>query len=80
MAEPGSPVPSAPEALGYERIRYERDLERGVATVSIQRPEVLNALDLPTLTEMSSAFQQASWDDSVAVVDLTVQVPRPTPP
>jgi len=71
MPEPGSPVPSSPEALGYERIRYERDAERGVATVTIQRPDVLNALDLPTLTEMSSAFQQASWDDSVAVVVVT---------
>ena len=71
MPEPGSPVPSPPEALGYERIRYERDAARGVATVTIQRPEVLNALDLPTLTEMSSAFQQASWDDSVAVVVVT---------
>jgi enoyl-CoA hydratase/carnithine racemase len=71
MPEPGSPVPSAPEALGYERIRYERDAERGVATITIQRPEVLNALDLPTLNEMSSAFQQASWDESVAVVVVT---------
>ena len=71
MAEPGSPVPSAPEALGYERIRYERDLERGVATVTIQRPDVLNALDLPTLNELSDAFQQASWDDAVAVVVVT---------
>ena len=49
MPEPGSPVPSAPETLGYERIRYERDVERRVATVTIHRPEVLNALDLPTL-------------------------------
>ena len=71
MPEPGSPVPSAPETLGYERIRYERDDERRVATVTIQRPEVLNALDLPTLLEMSDAFQQASWDDSVAVVVVT---------
>jgi enoyl-CoA hydratase/carnithine racemase len=71
MPEPGSPAPSAPETLGYERIRYERDAERGVATVTIQRPDVLNALDLPTLTELSSAFQQASWDDAVAVVIVT---------
>ncbi|HEX5039849.1 MAG TPA: enoyl-CoA hydratase/isomerase family protein [Candidatus Limnocylindria bacterium] len=71
MAEPGSPVPSAPEALGYQRIRYERDVERRVATIAIQRPEVLNALDLPTLLEMSDAFQQASWDDAVAVVVVT---------
>ena len=71
MPEPGSPVASDPSSLGYSRIRYDRDTDAGVATVTIERPEVLNALDLPTLTEMSAAFQQASWDDSVAVVVVT---------
>ncbi|HJP71791.1 MAG TPA: enoyl-CoA hydratase-related protein [Candidatus Limnocylindria bacterium] len=71
MTEPGSPVPSDPSTLGYQRIRYERNTDAGVATVTIARPEVLNALDLPTLKEMSDAFEQASWDDSVAVVVVT---------
>src|SRR5918997_6245899 len=71
MPEPGSPVASDPSSLGYSRIRYDRDTDAGVATVTIERPEVLNALDLPTLTEMSAAFEQASWDDSVAVVVVT---------
>jgi enoyl-CoA hydratase/carnithine racemase len=71
MTEPGSPVPTDPATLAYERIRYERDTDAGVATVTISRPEVLNALDLPTLKEMSDAFEQASWDDSVAVVVVT---------
>ena len=71
MAEPGSPVPADPSALDYRRIRYERDTDAGVATVSIERPEVLNALDLPTLNELADAFQQASWDDAVAVVVVT---------
>ena len=71
MPEPGSPVPTDPAELGYERIRYERDTDTGVATLTIDRPAVLNALDLPTLKEMSHAFEQASWDDSVAVVVIT---------
>jgi enoyl-CoA hydratase/carnithine racemase len=71
MPEPGSPVPSDPATLGYGRIRYERDLDAGVATVTINRPDVLNALDLPTLKELSDAFEQASWDDAVAVVVVT---------
>ena len=71
MPEPGSPVASEPSSLGFNRIRYEREADTGVATVTIDRPEVLNALDLPTLTELAAAFQQASWDESVAVVVVT---------
>ncbi len=71
MPEPGSPVASAPGSLGFSRVGYEVDADAGVATVTIDRPDVLNALDLPTLTEMAAAFQQASWDESVAVVVVT---------
>ena len=71
MPEPGSPTPSDPEALAFEHIRYVRDAEAGVATVTIDRPDVLNALDFPTMRELARAFEQASWDDSVAVVVVT---------
>lgn len=71
MPEPGSPIAADPSSLGFEHIRYERDVSRGVATVTIDRPEVLNALDFPTLRELGRAFEQASWDESVAVVVLT---------
>ena len=71
MPEPGSPIAGDPSTLGFERIRYERDARRGVATVTINRPDVLNALDFPTLREMARAFEQASWDDGVAVVVVT---------
>ena len=60
-----------PSTLGFERIRYERDARRSVATVTIDRPDVLNALDFPTLRELARAFEQASWDDGVAVVVVT---------
>jgi len=71
MPETGSPIAADPSSLGFEHIRYERDAERGVATVTIDRPGVLNALDFPTLRELGRAFEQASWDESVAVVVLT---------
>ena len=71
MPEPGSPVAADPSTLDFRRIRYERDLTTSVATVTIDRPDVLNALDLPTLKELSHAFEQASWDESVAVVVVT---------
>jgi len=58
-----------PQAFEFERILYvKRD---GAARVTINRPEVLNALDFQTLAEMSAAFQDASWDDTVGVVVLT---------
>jgi enoyl-CoA hydratase/carnithine racemase len=71
MPEPGSPVAVDPASLGFERIRYERDADAGVATVVINRPDVLNALDFPTLRELGRAFEQASWDETVAVVVVT---------
>jgi enoyl-CoA hydratase/carnithine racemase len=71
MPEPGSPVAADPSSLRFERIRYERDADAGVATVTINRPEVMNALDLPTMTELATAFTQASWDETVAVVVVT---------
>ena len=71
MPEPTAPLAAEPEALGFEQVGYERDADAGVATVTIQRPDVLNALDFPTMRELARAFEQASWDDSVAVVVVT---------
>lgn len=42
-----------------------------VARVTINRPQVYNALNFATLREMSRAFEDASWDDAVAVLVLT---------
>ena len=71
MPEAGAPQASDPDVLGFEHIRYRRDADAGVATVTIHRPDVLNALDFPTMRELARAFEQASWDDSVAVVVVT---------
>jgi enoyl-CoA hydratase/carnithine racemase len=72
MPEPATPAAAPdPAALGFERIRYDRDPTAGVATVIIDRAEVMNAFDFATLREMARAFEQASWDERVAVVVVT---------
>jgi enoyl-CoA hydratase/carnithine racemase len=71
MAEPSAPVAVDPETLGFERVRYAKDASSGVATVTIERPQVLNAFDFQTLRELGHAFEDASWDDEMAVVVVT---------
>jgi enoyl-CoA hydratase/carnithine racemase len=53
----------------FEFILYEKTGYR--ATITINRPEVLNAINHGVLRELNSAFKDASWDDQVAVVVLT---------
>lgn len=60
-----------PSQLGLKRVRYHKDLEEAVATVAIDRPKVLNAFDFQTLRELGRAFEDASWDDRLAVVVVT---------
>ncbi len=69
MAEPSVPRPADPEHLALERVRYAK--AGAVATVTIERPEVLNAFDFQTLRELARAFEDASWDDSIAAVVVT---------
>ena len=71
MAEPANPTAVDPATLGFERIRYAKDLAHAVATVTIDRADVLNAFDFQTLRELSRAFEDASWDEAMAVVVLT---------
>jgi enoyl-CoA hydratase/carnithine racemase len=71
MPEPDAPRPADPASLGFERIRYAKDAGSGVATVTIDRPQVLNAFDFRTLRELGRAFEDASWDDAMAVVVVT---------
>ncbi|QYK50417.1 MAG: enoyl-CoA hydratase/isomerase family protein [Anaerolineales bacterium] len=53
----------------FHAIQYEK--KDGRATVTFNRPQVLNAVNHQTLTELNAAFKDASWDDSVAVLVLT---------
>jgi enoyl-CoA hydratase/carnithine racemase len=55
--------------LRFKNLRYEKKNWR--ATITINRPKVHNALDYNTLLELKAAFEDASWDDAVAVVILT---------
>jgi enoyl-CoA hydratase/carnithine racemase len=71
MAEPEAPTAVDPASLEFARIRYAVDADAGVATVTLDRPEVMNAFDFRTLRELGAAFEQASWDDRVAVVVVT---------
>ena len=69
MTEPARPAPRPPEDLGFESIRYEKAPPR--ATITLNRPEVLNAFDFRMLRELARACEDASWDDEVRVVVLT---------
>ncbi len=69
MAEPTHPRPSAPDELGFESIVYEKAPPR--ATITLNRPEVLNAFDFRMLRELARACEDASWDDELRVVVLT---------
>jgi enoyl-CoA hydratase/carnithine racemase len=42
-----------------------------IATITLNRPEVHNALNFETLRELGMAFQDAGWDDEVGVLILT---------
>jgi len=69
VTEPDRPAPVDPSELGFERIVYEKTPPR--ATITLNRPEVLNAFDFRMLRELARACEDASWDDSIRVVVLT---------
>jgi len=55
--------------MSYENIRYEAT--GGIATITIDRPKVMNALNGPTVGELGHAFDEAEADGDVRVVILT---------
>jgi enoyl-CoA hydratase/carnithine racemase len=55
--------------FNFEFIRYEKAGPR--ATITIHRPQVLNAVNFGVLSEMNLALKDASWDDAIAVLVLT---------
>ncbi|TML60117.1 MAG: enoyl-CoA hydratase/isomerase family protein [Actinobacteria bacterium] len=69
MTEPTHPSPSSPEELAFESILYEKAPPR--ATITLNRPEVLNAFDFRMLRELARGCEDASWDDDIRVVVLT---------
>jgi len=69
VSEPARPEPRSPEELGFETIVYEKAPPR--ATITLNRPEVLNAFDFRMLRELARACEDASWDDEIRVVVVT---------
>jgi enoyl-CoA hydratase/carnithine racemase len=69
MTEPERPTPVDPAGLGFERIVYEKTPPR--ATITLNRPDVLNAFDFRMLRELARACEDASWDDELRVVVVT---------
>ena len=57
------------DSMAYEMILVERD--GAVATVTINRPKVLNALNSQTLTELEQAMIELAGDEEVRVVIMT---------
>jgi enoyl-CoA hydratase/carnithine racemase len=59
-------------AAGYERIRVEVDAElEGLLTITLDRPEKLNALDIATHDELQDLCAALETDPTVRVVLLT---------
>jgi enoyl-CoA hydratase/carnithine racemase len=56
-------------SFDFSHILYEKN--DYVATLTINRPEVLNCLNLTTLREMMIAIEDAAWDDDIAVLVIT---------
>ncbi|MGH2375050.1 MAG: enoyl-CoA hydratase/isomerase family protein [bacterium] len=55
--------------MAYENLLYE--VRDRIATVTVNRPKVLNALNRATITELHAAFTGARDDEAVRVVVLT---------
>lgn len=55
--------------MTYETILFER--RRGLAHITLNRPEVLNALNYPMYRELSEAFDEVAADPSLRAVLLT---------
>jgi enoyl-CoA hydratase len=55
--------------MGFENLRWE--VADGVATLTIDRPKALNALDRKTLEELEAALDGAATDAAVRAIVLT---------
>jgi len=63
------PEPKPVDSFDFKNIIYKKEGHR--ATVVMNRPDVLNCLDFPTLRELHQAFEDVSWDDQIRVMVLT---------
>jgi naphthoate synthase len=71
-------IASGPTGTGaYTDIRYDKSAgeDRGIARITIARPEVRNAFRPRTIIEISSALEDAREDPEVGVIILTGEGP-----
>ncbi|HTO58828.1 MAG TPA: enoyl-CoA hydratase-related protein, partial [Pseudomonadales bacterium] len=55
--------------MSYSEILY--DVDDGVLTITLNRPEKLNAFTVTMMTEMIDAFDRSDADDSIRAVIVT---------
>lgn len=55
--------------MDFQNVLLTKD--EGIAVVTINRPKFLNALDRPTVEELSEIIDLVAWDDEVKVIILT---------
>ena len=65
-------VPEWKKAGDFEDILYEKS-EEGIAKITINRPQVRNAVRLLTVREMETALADARDDENIGVIILTGQ-------
>ncbi|MHC1635232.1 MAG: enoyl-CoA hydratase/isomerase family protein [Candidatus Methanospirareceae archaeon] len=53
----------------YENIIYEK--KEAVATITLNRPKALNALNTPLMTELQDALRDAEADENIRVIVIT---------
>ena len=57
--------------MKFENIIYEKDKEKGIVKLTINRPEVRNALNAATRQEIRTAIGEIEKDEDVRVVIIT---------
>jgi len=62
-------APTEEHEMTYEQIRY--DVDAAIATITLHRPEKLNAFTGQMMRELIDAFERADRDDAVRVVIVT---------
>jgi len=55
--------------MDYQDLLYEKD--GAIATITLNRPEALNAISLPMLSSLSKALRDADADESIRVIVVT---------
>jgi len=56
-------------APNYQDLIYQE--QDGVATITVNRPESLNAFRLGTYEQMADAIRRAGWNKEIGVIVLT---------